>query len=187
MKTFFRGGLGVEYRINLFRSLGWQYTPFDFWEDEYGFVDYEGKKVMDVGADWGRTADYFLQKGAKEVIAVEGEPIFYEKLKENAEFLPGMIPVFLKIRHPDDFVNLIKRWSPDLMQVDCEGCEAFLFQVPDEIFSLIPEYLLETHSFELYRIMKRKCRANKYTIIEDRPTPKPWRRVLYAISPQYIY
>ena len=120
---------------------------------------------MDVGADWGRTADYFLQKGAEGVIAIEGNPVFYEKLEENAKLLPGMIPVFLLIQHLDDFVDLIKRWSPDLMQVDCEGCEAFLFQVPDEIFSQIPEYLIEIHSIKLYRIMKRKCRANNYTII----------------------
>jgi len=177
----------TEYRINLYESLGWQFTPFDFWEAEYGFVNYEGKKVMDVGADWGRTADYFLQKGAKCVIAIEGFSPFYDKLEENAKFLPDMIPVYVNIRHPDDFVDLIKRWSPDLMQVDCEGCEIQLFQVPDEIFSRVPEYLIETHSFKLYKIMKRKCRANKYTIIEDRPTPKPWRRVLYAISPRYTY
>lgn len=179
----------MKYRINHLRIFGWDFYPPDFWEAEYGFVDYEGEEVMDVGADWGRTADYFLQKGAKSVIAIEGYPLFYEKLRENANLLPGMTPVFLQIRHTDDFVNLIKRWSPDLIQVDCEGCEALLFQIPDEIFSQIPEYLIETHSIKLYRIMKRKCRANKYTIIEDRLgiTGMPHLRVLYAIRPRYIY
>ena len=176
-------------RVNT--PLGWQVVPFDFWEAEYGFVDYEDKKVMDVGADWGRTADFFLQKGAKVVIAVEGDPLFYEELKENAKLLPDIIPVFLQIRGPDDFVDLIKRWSPDLMQVDCEGCEAHLFKVPDEVFSLIPEYLVETHSerHALYKIMKMKCRANNYTIIEDRlgMGGTPDLRVLYAVRPQYIY
>ena len=176
----------MKYRINHLRPLGWAFVPLDSWEAEYGFVDYEGKKVMDVGADWGRTADYFLQKGAKGVIAIEGDPVFYEKLKENAKLLPDMIPIFLPIRHPDDFIDLIKRWSPDLMQIDCEGCEAFLFQIPNEIFSRIPEYLIETHSIQLYRIMKKKCRANKYTIIEDRSGGKPDLRILYAIRPQYI-
>ena len=99
----------MKYRINHLRPLGWAFVPLDFWEAEYGFIDYEGKKIMDVGADSGRTADYFLQKGAKGVITVEGEPVFYEKLKENAKLLPGMIPIFLQIRHPDDFVDLIKR------------------------------------------------------------------------------
>jgi len=80
-----------------------------------------------------------------------------------------------------------QRWSPDLMQVDCEGCEAHLFKVTDEVFSLIPEYLMETHSIKLYRIMKRKCRANKYTIIEVRSAGRPDLRVLYAVRPQYIY
>jgi len=176
----------VTNTIRIDTPLGWDVTPFDFWESEYGFVDYEDKRVMDVGADWGRTADYFLQKGAKVVIAIEGNPVFYEKLKENAKLLPGIIPVFLQIRHPDDFIDLIKRWSPDLMQVDCE---AFLFQVPDEVFSLIPEYLMETHSIKLYRAMKRKCRANKYTIIEDRlgPPSREHLRILYAVRPQFIY
>lgn len=183
--------LVVKYRINDPPPFGWDFVSIDFWEAEYGFVDYKGKKIMDIGADWGRTADYFLQKGAKAVVAVEGAPFFYETLKENAKLLPGIIPVFLLIRHPDDFVDLIKRWSPDLMQVDCEGCEAHLFQVPDEIFSRVPEYLIETHSQRqnLYKAMKEKCHANNYTIIEDRLGigNSPYLRVLYAIAPQYIY
>jgi len=182
----------LKYRINHLQFSNWHFVPLNSWDAEYGFIDYEGKKVMDIGADWGRTADYFLQKGAKSVIAVEGFPVFYEKLKENARFLPGMFPVFLVIRHPDDFVVLINRWSPDLMQVDCEGCEAHLFQVPDEIFSRIPEYLVEIHSIRLYEAMKRKCRANEYIIVEDRSGGKPNLRILYAVSlyavnPQYNF
>lgn len=141
---------------------------------------------MDIGADWGRTADYFLQKGARSVIAVEGYPDFYKKLKENAKLLPDMIPVFLQIRHPDHFVNLINRWSPDLMQVDCDGCEVSLFQIPDGKFSQVPEYLMETHSIRLYKAMKRKCRANNYTIIEDRSGGDPDLRILYAVSPYAV-
>lgn len=180
----------VEYRIDHLRPRGWHDVPIDFWETEYGFVDYKGKRVMDIGADWGRTADYFLQKGAKEVIAVEGNPVFYRKLEENAKrFLPDMTPILLPIRGQGDFADLIKSWKPDLMQVDCEGCEIFLFRVADWIFSLVPEYLVETHSIALYRTMKTKCRRNGYTIVEDRPE-SPKLRIIYAIAcdrDRYIY
>lgn len=173
----------MKYRIGHPKIINWNFKPIDSWEAEYGFVDYKGKKVMDVGADYGRTADYFLQKGAIGVVAVEGHPFLFEHLKENAKFLPGMIPIFLLIRHPGEFVDLIRRWSPDLMQVDCEGCEALLYRIPDEIFSRVPEYLMETHSPQIYGMIKKKCRANKYTIIEDRSGGGGDLRILYAVSP----
>jgi predicted methyltransferase len=48
-------------------------------------ADFKGKVVLDLGADYGSTAFYFLQKGAREVIAVEGDRILALNLAKNAK------------------------------------------------------------------------------------------------------
>jgi hypothetical protein len=150
----------MEYRI---RDPG--EPPIEFWDEEYGMVDYRGKVVMDIGADWGRTADYFLQKGARLVIAVEGREDRYSKLKDNAHLIGGIVPILLWITEPRDFAKFIKKYRPDVVQVDCEGCEEHLFEIPDALFSLVPEYLVETHNHPLFSAMKEKCVKNGYEIV----------------------
>ena len=63
------------------------------WEDldldtHWGWLDVEGKVVLDVGADYGSTADFFLQRGAARVIAVEGDPRSFRRLEALAKPLP---------------------------------------------------------------------------------------------------
>lgn len=145
-------------------------------------ISYQGKKVLDVGADVGSTADFFLRRGAARVIAVEGNKEYYQKLTGNARRVPGISPVFLVIKSPGHFTALIKKHRPDVLKSDCEGCEKYLCQVPDPVFSLVPEYLVETHSSAVEGSMLKKCLRCGYRIRDV----NKWRKtvsIIYATKP----
>jgi len=50
--------------------------PMDHW----GWLHVAGKTVLDVGADYGSTADFFLEQGALRVVAVEADPKLFRRL-----------------------------------------------------------------------------------------------------------
>ena len=81
--------LGKERRnrivnnTNLYNKLNEYSRYYNFLEDYnkmYGFLDYTNKKVIDIGADIGSTALFFLDKGANIVLAVEGNKERYKEL-----------------------------------------------------------------------------------------------------------
>ena len=131
---------------------------------QYGNLDYKGKTVLDLGAEFGSTAAFFVRKGAKLVIAVEGSQKYLRNLRRNATILGNVIPVTVWITRPETLSDLILRYRPEVAKVDCEGCEVHLFKVPDHVFSLIPEYIIETHSDKLLEQMVNKCNRNNYEI-----------------------
>jgi predicted RNA methylase len=128
--------------------------PWSDYEGEYGFVNYEGKVVLDVGADYGSTAAYFLRKGALRVVAVEADDAYFEMLTKNivacANGESRVTAVHCVVSNPEQFEGLICAFRPDIVKVDCEGCEVSLLQIPDRVFSSVPEYIMEIHSDDLY-------------------------------------
>ena len=133
-------------------------------ERDYSFVDYRGKVVLDIGADYGTTAAYFLRRGAVRVVAVEGDEQYFSLLQENAEEVPEVTPVNCRISSPKQLEDLITTYQPDILKADCEGCELHLLNVPDRILRKVPEYLLEVHNTELWERFRRKFQALGYTI-----------------------
>jgi len=146
---------------------------------QYGLIDYEDKIVLDIGADYGSTADYFLSKGASLVVAVEGSTRYSRNLVRNAKSLKNVIPICLWVTKPETLIEIIQKYRPDVAKVDCEGCEVQLFNVPDDVFSAIPEYVIETHSDALFDAMKVKCKRNNYEIWYIIPW-KPQIKIVYA-------
>jgi len=153
------------------------------YESQWGKIDYKDKVVLDIGADIGSTADFFLRKGAKNVVAVEGDSKLYKKLEENAEKNENIIPQLLWIYNSKDIEFLIKNYSwkesIDVLKADCEGCEKHIFEIPDEVWKKVPEYIIETHSDELFEQMKKKCKINNYEIVDINEW-KPTIRIVYA-------
>jgi predicted rRNA methylase YqxC with S4 and FtsJ domains len=133
---------------------------------EYGLIDYAGKKVLDLGADYGSSAEFFLEKGAIQVIAVEGNKERYEKLLENSAWLKNMKPIFLFIKTPNEISKIILEDKPDVIKCDLDGGERHLFTVPDKIFSMVNEYVLEVHSLALFKACIEKFFRNGYHIVE---------------------
>jgi len=151
----------------------------------YGELDYRGKSVLDIGADVGGSANWFLERGARHVIAVEASPRFYECLRVNAERLGNVTAILLEISNYHDISGLILASKPDIIKMDCEGCEVHLTDVPNSILSLTPEYVLETHGTQIFNAVTDKFHRNGYTVWSFRTFPLPWHpfvRILYAVK-----
>jgi len=136
----------------------------DDYEREWGVADYKGKVILDIGADLGSTSDFFLRKGARQVIAVEGSKTLFRALLRNASTIPGIVSIHLYIDNPRQVEKLILRWRPDIVKVDIEGAEDNLFRTKDEVFTRVPEYIVEVHSDRLFSTMMIKCARNNYEV-----------------------
>jgi hypothetical protein len=148
------------------------------YELQWGKTDYRGKIVLDVGADVGSTAAFFLKKGAKKVIAVEGAEVCFARLKANASIFKDILPVFAFVDSPNHIENMIQKWIPDIVKMDIEGHESNLFQIKDEVFNKVPTYIVEVHSDRLLNSMLKKCIRNNYRILSIHAIDPPVRIVL---------
>jgi len=63
------------------------------------------------------------------------------------------------------FEELIMNHRPEVAKIDCEGCENNLINASDEIFCLVPEYMIETHGEEITENMIKKLTGNGYEIV----------------------
>jgi hypothetical protein len=99
----------------------------------YGMLDFEGKTVVDIGADIGSSAYYFLSRGARIVICFESEPKLFETLLENAREDP-------RVYCHGEWIG---QWvACDILKVDCEGCESLL---TEDYLKSVPEFAVALH------------------------------------------
>ncbi|MEM4415830.1 MAG: FkbM family methyltransferase [Candidatus Caldarchaeum sp.] len=138
-------------------------------------VDVERAVVLDVGAYIGDTPIYWIHRGASKVIAVEPVPQHYRLLVENCKGLP-VIPILASVgsRVPElpdmignqrygvweakgsekyldvpllNFTQLVETYKPDVIKINCQGCEYF---IADELLSLpklgVRKLILEIHN-----------------------------------------
>lgn len=141
--------------------------PRENYESLYGYVDYKGKTVLDVGADYGSSAFFFLEKGAKKVYAVERNEWLAKKLRRNAEKTDKLTAIKLDVSHPNHFDMLLKL-KPDIAKVDIELGERHLLGIDNEILSSIPEYLIETHTKQLFDAFSKRLQKLGYIILRTK-------------------
>jgi len=127
-------------------------------------VNFQGKRILDVGADTGSTSRYFLSKGASQIIAVEGNHDYYRQLESYASQEVRVVPVELYIHAFEDFAGLILHFKPDLVKVDVEGSERHLLDVSNSILEIVPEYIIEAHSQDLELKLLEKLSQSNYQI-----------------------
>lgn len=140
-------------------------------------VDVKGEKVLDVGAFVGDSVIYWLEKGAAHVIAVEPVPLHFEVLLSITDGLPvTAFNAAVGCKVPDlteevgsgsyavkrsgkeakmldipvlSLISLVKEFRPDVVKIDCEGCE---YYVEDDVKALkdfgVKKILMEIHSRE---------------------------------------
>jgi len=163
------------------RLTKFEISPPEDYNRFWGKPDYAGKVVLDIGADYGSTACFFLQRGALQVVAVESNKDLFSKLLENASKLGNVIPVELHVSSAQDYVDLIQSYKPDILKVDCEGCEIYILDIPDEVFRNVREYIIEAHSHSLHAQFLEKFQSNGFNIIhQDNWYPNVW--IIYAMK-----
>jgi hypothetical protein len=123
------------------------------WEDlaletHWGWLDVRDKVVLDVGADYGSTADFFLQRGAARVIAVEGDTRSFRRLEALAKERPGLVAVQKRITSVNDWRELLSSHAPQVVKADCEGGEYWLLDLEDKLFSRPEAWAVELHTKE---------------------------------------
>jgi hypothetical protein len=119
------------------------------YDKHWGFTVFRNKVVLDVGADYGSTAYYFLKRKATAVIAVEGNVELWNGLMRHYGNKRNVCCVFKMIASSGDFEELLKQFHVDVAKVDIEGAEAFIVGVPPKLIIDCPEWLIETHSSEI--------------------------------------
>lgn len=124
-------------------------SPEDY-DQHWGFASFTGKNVLDIGADWGSTAYYFLEHGAIKVVAVEGSKVSAPELFNNYGSEPNIVCIEKIVQSPDDFENLISSHKADIVKVDIEGAEKHLLGVSGDTILKIKEWLVETHNEDLF-------------------------------------
>ena len=142
------------------------------YEGHLGSVDWKGKKVLDIGADTGTTAEFFLNKGAEFVVAVEGYWHNYRVLKDRVDSgIFGDKVVYnemMVIRSPYDLIYLITKWDwVDIVKIDIEGSEIYLAYIPDDIIKIPRSYVIDFHSREIEHRLRHKLLTNNYTFYNE--------------------
>jgi hypothetical protein len=116
----------------------------------WNYLNFKDKTVLDLGADYGSTARYFRKQGARQVIAVEGDPALADRLKHYSEKRGYIVPIEKWICSATDISALIDKYSPDIVKVDIEGAESNLLHCSDETLRNVAEWMIETHGDVLH-------------------------------------
>lgn len=137
------------------------------YEKFYGNIDYSNKVVLDIGADYGSSAYWFIQKGASSVIAVDADSGYYQRMVHSFNKTNRVEPLHITINSGDSLRELIEKYKPNILKVDCEGCESVLLSLKPEILRVPDTYLIETHNHEIHGLIKLLLEGLGYQIGRD--------------------
>lgn len=116
------------------------------YREHWGMTSYKGKTILDLGADYGSTANFFLDNGASHIYAVEGHPLWGFGLHLMFGKHPD-VTCFIKMVDAKDIQTLLLL-KPDIVKCDIEGDEKHLLNIN---LSVVPEWLVEAHSYDLVK------------------------------------
>jgi hypothetical protein len=122
----------------------------------YGSINWKSKIVMDIGADIGSTALFFLMNGAYYVYLLEKEweyKVIYTIIKHKYPILKDST----MLKSP----SYIPRYI-DVLKMDCEGCELLL--LTDELLNKSNEFVIGLHKSQLgdYQFEQKKRLLEKF-------------------------
>ena len=122
----------------------------------YGSINWKGKVVLDIGADIGSSAIFFLMNGANYVYLLEKEQLYrttYESIKEKYHILKNSVV----LKSLNDMPNNI-----DVLKMDCEGCELQL--LTEELLNKANEFVVDLHKPQLndYQFEQKKRLLEKH-------------------------
>jgi hypothetical protein len=123
-----------------------QLRPLCRWVDfydyiwSYGSIDWSGKTVLDIGAEIGSSAWFFLMNGATYVYMLESSQAYkttYENLKQRYPILNSSA----MLGSLQDIPNI------DVLKMDCEGCELEL--LTEGLLASAKEFAVGLHKPQL--------------------------------------
>lgn len=139
----------MAFLRRIYPNLGYATCLKEDCDAHWNYASFKDKVVLDLGADYGSTVRYFLKKGARFIIAVEGDPKFAQELRKRYQSSGKVMFEELMIDSAEDMNKLICHKGIDLAKIDIEGAEKFLLSLPS--IMNIPTWLIETHSKEIDR------------------------------------
>jgi precorrin-6B methylase 2 len=129
-------------------------APGPYIDEDYnrhwGFANFKGKKILDLGADYGSTAWFFIKKGANSVVAIEGDTSRAKTLAANSVKY-GFTSIEEMITSPQSIEQLLENYHFDIAKVDIEGAEIHLLQCKRELLEKVSLWMIECHSDEITR------------------------------------
>ena len=142
-----------------------QLRPLCKWVDfydyiwSYGSIDWKDKVVLDIGAEVGSSALFFLMNGAKQVLMVENDPMYnteYRELKRE-RIMGGLLD---KSQLIDPIILQSRQF--DVLKMDCEGCEGYM--LTEELLRKGKEFVVGLHKPELsdYRFEQKRKLLERY-------------------------
>ena len=143
-----------------------KYTQESF-EDHWGFINWKNKIVLDIGADYGSTAECFIAYGASKVFASEGDEKLYSQLVQYAKGKPNIIPSKKWIQNPNDFIDLFNKFKDskiDIYKIDCEKAEIYLLDISNDMLRSIKEYAIECHTPDILSKISNKFKSAGFEI-----------------------
>jgi hypothetical protein len=153
----------------------WQDLTKEDYETSWGVANYLDKIVLDVGADVGSTALFFIERGAKNIICVDTDT---SGLTKNAQEIP-QISKIVNVNIQDKYtMERVLLETADIVKMDIEGAEMWLLEVDPRILQQHKEYIIEIHGSCihhtpvcdpqcLYTYIKDMFLKNNFEILDD--------------------
>ena len=123
----------------------------------YGSIDWKEKNVLDIGADIGSSAMFFLMNKAHYVYLLESEQEYkttYESIKQKYSILKNSVMLNGTKDIKDIYVSILK--------MDCEGCEQEL--LTEDLLNRANEFIVGLHKPQLddYQFEQKKKLLEKH-------------------------
>jgi len=115
----------------------WEYNILKECYEVYGRYDYRDKIILDIGADFGLSPKFFIDHGAKKVIA-------YSPMRQKRQFMDPKIEWNRRYWKGEEI-------NADFLKIDCEGCE---YYKPIDFYLSYPEALIAIHDLKNKEFLK---------------------------------
>ncbi len=152
----------MTFLRRIYPNIGYANYQKEDCDAHWNYTSFKDKVILDLGADYGSTVRYFLKKGARFIIAVEGNPKLAQELKKRYQSSGKVMCEELMIGSTEDLNKFICRKDIDVAKVYIEGAEKFLLSIPSIVN--IPTWLIETHSKEIDRLLIIHFQKNGFTV-----------------------
>jgi hypothetical protein len=167
---------------------------FRFYERVYGGLHYQGKTVLDIGADVGSTADYFVQQGAACVYAIEGEQRLFTRLCQNIQTVLGdsgfqtVKPWHIFLGDAETLAGVLYQARADIVKFDLDGLprkfyEDLLIELPPHVLTMSPEWLIELHTRKNSERVRQAFEAAGFLTVREYLWAPPNTSVAYFRRP----